>query len=102
MQCTGQDVDAAQAGGIDAAHRPGALTRGVVHSGGRRWRGQERQEENPSDSHLGAREGVAVDRVRRGGHRRPKEKPHPLVFEARGGGWRHETRRGGRNQQSLM
>ena len=85
MQRTGQGVDAAQAGGIDAARRPGALTRGTVHGGGRRWRGQERQEETPSDSRLGAREGVAVDRVRRGGHRRPKKKPHPLAFEARGG-----------------
>ena len=56
-----------QAGGIDAARRPGALTRGAVRGGGRRWRGQERQEETPSDSRLGAREGVAVDRVRRGG-----------------------------------
>ena len=33
MRRTGQDVDAAQAGGIDAARRPGALTRGAVRGG---------------------------------------------------------------------
>ena len=59
----------------------------------RRWGGRKRQEGTPSDSRLGAREGVAVDRVRRGGHRRPKKKPHPVAFEARGGGWGHETKR---------
>ena len=63
-----------QAGGVDAGR-----------GRGRRWRGQGRQEETPSNSRLGAREGVAVDRVRRGGHRRPKKEPHPLAFEARGG-----------------
>ena len=54
-----------QAGGIDAARRPGALTRGAVHGGGRRWRGQERQEETPSDSRLGAREGGGTDDQKR-------------------------------------
>ena len=77
MRRTGQGVDAAQAGGIDAARRPGALTRGAVHGGGRRWRGQERQEETPSDSRLGAREGVAVDRVRRGGAPTTKKETPP-------------------------
>ena len=70
-----------QAGGVDAGR-----------GRGRRWRGQGRQEETPSNSRLGAREGVAVDRVRRGGHRRPKKKPYPLAFEARGVGG---TRQGG-------
>ena len=51
----------------------GALTQqseGVDRQGrgaGRRWGGRKRQEGTSSDSRLGAREGVAVDRVRRGG-----------------------------------
>ena len=69
MWCTGQ--------GVDAAHRPGALMRGVVCGRGRHWRGQERQEETPSDLCLGAREGVAVDRVWRGGALTTKKETPP-------------------------
>ena len=53
--------------------RPGGIDAG--RGRGRRWRGQERQEETPSDSCLGAREGVAVDRVRRGGTDDQKRNP---------------------------
>jgi hypothetical protein len=42
---------------------------------GRHWRGQGRQEETPSNSRLGAREGVAVNRVRRGGTDDQKKNP---------------------------
>ena len=53
-----------QAGGVDAGR-----------GRGRRWRGQGRQEETPSNSRLGAREGVAVNRVRRGGTDDKKKNP---------------------------
>ena len=62
-----------QARGVDAVRRPGRVDAG--RGGGRCWRGQERQEETPSDSRLGAREGVAVDRVRRGGTDDQKRNP---------------------------
>ena len=70
-----------QAGGVDAGR-----------GRGRRWRGQGRQEETPSNSRLGAREGVAVNRVRRGGTDDKKKNPTRSRLK-RGGGWGHETKR---------
>ena len=70
-----------QAGGVDAGR-----------GRGRRWRGQGRQEETPSNSRLGAREGVAVNRVRRGGTDDQKKNPTRSRLK-RGGGWGHETKR---------
>jgi hypothetical protein len=62
-------------GGADAARRVRASTGRGARGTGRHWRGQERQEETPSDSRLGAREGVAVDRVQRGGTDDQKRNP---------------------------
>ena len=45
-----------QARGVDTVCRLGGIDAG--HGGGRHWRGQERQEETPSNSHLGARVGL--------------------------------------------
>ena len=80
-----------QARGVDAVRRPGGIDAGC--GGGRHWRGQERQEETPSDSHLGAREGVVVDRVRRGGTDDQKRNPsHSRLKRGAGVGG---TRQGG-------